>query len=42
MKIVKCPHCKNKQVTVLKGYAHAVEYRCENYKCRKFFVKEYK
>lgn len=42
MKILKCPHCKSKNVTVSKGYAHAVEYHCGERKCRKFFVKEYK
>lgn len=41
-KIVKCPFCGGKNVTVQKPYAHAVEYHCQNIKCRKTFSKEYK
>lgn len=41
-KIVKCPFCKGKNVTVQKPHAHAVEYHCQKVKCRKTFSKEYK
>ena len=36
MKIVKCPHCKSKEIKVITGYAMAVHFRCKQ--CNKYFV----
>lgn len=41
-KIVKCPFCKGKSVTVQKQHAHAVEYHSQKNICRKTFSKECK
>lgn len=40
MNVVKCPNCKYKYVTILKGELHAVTYKCNE--CRAIFTKEYK